>query len=106
MISRSVDLLLCTRETSSLFTVRRDLVILVIKILTISYKYFTIISEIERLKWESESIQGHESPSEFVTLGLSRVVTKATFSFTVKLFKLRQMMYNILFLYHRLTVRR
>ena len=83
MISRSVDLLLCTREISSLSTVRRDLVILVIKILTISYKYFTIISEIERLKWESESIQGHESPSEFVTLGPSRVVTKASFSFTV-----------------------
>ena len=83
MISRSVDLLLCTRETSSLFTVRRDLVILVIKILTISYKYFTIILEIKRLEWESGNIQGHDSPTEFVTLGVSRMVTKGSFNFTV-----------------------
>ena len=83
MISRSLDLLLCTREISSLFTVRRDLVILVIKILTISYKYFTIILEIKRLEWESGNIQGHDSPTEFVTLGVSRMVTKGSFNFTV-----------------------
>ena len=83
MISRLVDLLLCTRETSLLFSVRPDLVILVIMILIISCKYITFILEIERLEWESGNIQGHESPPELVRLGVSRMVTKATFSFTV-----------------------
>ena len=83
MISRSVDLLLCTRETLSLSTVKQDLVILVIMILIISYKYFTIILEIKRLEWESGNIQGHDSPTEFVTLGVSRMVTKGSFNFTV-----------------------
>ena len=83
MISRSVDLLLCTRETSSLSTVKQDLVILVIMILIISYKYFTIILEIKRLEWESGNIQGHDSPTEIVTLGVSRMVTKGSFNFTV-----------------------
>ena len=83
MISRSVDLLLCTRETSLLSTVRRDLVILVIMILIISYKYFTIFLEINRLDWESEKIQGQET-TKFVTLGVSRMVTKGSFTFTVK----------------------
>ena len=84
MISRSVDLLLCTRETSSLSTVKQDLVILVIMILIISYKYFTIVLEINRLDWESEKIQGQENLTEFVTLGVSRMVTKGSFTFTVK----------------------
>ena len=83
MISRSVDLLLCTRETSSLSTVRPDLVILVIMILIISFK-FTIFLEINRLDWESEKIQGLENPTEFVPLGVSRMVTKGSFTFTVK----------------------
>ena len=83
MISRSVDLLLCTRETSSLSTVKQDLVILVIMILIISYKYFTIILEIKRLEWESGNIQGNEIPTEFVTLGVSRMVTKGSFNITV-----------------------
>ena len=84
MISRSVDLLLCTRETSLLSTVRPDLVILVIMIRIISYKYFTIFLEINRLDWESEKIQGQENLTEFVTLGVSRMVTKGSFTFTVK----------------------
>ena len=84
MISRSVDLLLCTRETSSLSTVKQDLVILVIMILIISYKYFTIVLEINRLDWESEKIQGLENPTEFDPLGVSRMVTKGSFTFTVK----------------------
>ena len=78
------DLLRCTRETSSLSTVRPDLVILVIMILIISFKYFTIVLEINRLDWESEKIQGQENLAEFVTLGVSRMVTKGSFTFTVK----------------------
>ena len=78
------DLLLCTRETSSLSTVRPDLVILVMKITINSKKYFTIVLEINRLDWESEKILGLENPTEFVPLGLSRMVTKGSFTFTVK----------------------
>ena len=77
------DLLRCTRETSSLSTVRPGLVIPVIIALVISYKYFTIILEIKRLEWESGNIQGHDSPTEIVTLGVSRMVTKGSFNFTV-----------------------
>ena len=78
------DLLRCTRETSSLSTVRPGLVIPVIIALVISYKYFTIILEIKSLEWESEKIEGTENPTEFATLGLSRMVTKASFTFKVK----------------------
>ena len=78
------DLPPCTKETSSLSTVRPGLVILVIIALVILYKYFTIVLEIKSLEWESEKIEGTENPTEFVTLGLSRVVTKASFTFKVK----------------------
>ena len=78
------DLLRCTRETSSLSTVRPGLVIPVIIALVISYKYITIILEIKSLEWESEKIEGTENPTEFATLGLSRMVTKASFTFKVK----------------------
>ena len=78
------DLLLCTRETSSLSTVRPDLVILVMKITINSKKYFTIVLEIKSLEWKSEKLEGTENPTEFVPLGLSRMVTKASFTFKVK----------------------
>ena len=78
------DLPPCTKETSSLSTVRPGLVIPVIIALVISYKYFTIVLEINRLDLESEKILGLENPTEFVPLGLSRMVTKGSFTFTVK----------------------
>ena len=52
-------------------------------VLVILYKYSMIILEIRSLKWESEKIKGKENPTEFVTLGSSGIVTKASISFTV-----------------------
>ena len=70
--------------------------------LAILYKYlFTIILGIKNLKWESEKIQGQENPTEFVYLigglsRISRIITKASLTFTVKYLKLRQMLHSII----------
>ena len=55
---------------------------LIIVLVTL-YQYSTINLEIKRLKWESEKVEVQENPTEFVTLGSSRILTKASITFTV-----------------------
>ena len=43
----------------------------------------TLILGINNLQWESGKIQGQENSTEFAYLGISKIVTKASLTFTV-----------------------
>ena len=53
----------------------------------------TLILGINNLQWESGKIQGQENSTEFAYLGLSKIVSKSSLTFTVTSLKLRQMLY-------------